>query len=63
MPMHHRTISICMPTEREHSNYNDLGVLPPLGLWDPLGLAEDTAAFPRRRAVEIKAVAGVITFG
>jgi hypothetical protein len=36
------------------SNYNDLGVLPPLGLWDPLGLAEDTAAFPRRRAVEIK---------
>merc|ERR1719321_2628948 len=31
-----------------------LGVLPPLGLWDPLGLAEDTASFPRRRAVEIK---------
>merc|ERR1711935_546933 len=31
-----------------------LGVLPPLGFWDPLGLAEDTESFPRRRAVEIK---------
>merc|ERR550514_2055300 len=33
---------------------DELGVLPPLGLWDPLGLCEDSAGFPRRRAVEIK---------
>jgi len=32
-----------------------LGVDPgPLDLWDPLGLAEDTESFARRRAVEIK---------
>eukprot|EP00526_Cylindrotheca_closterium_P019139 CAMPEP_0113658150 /NCGR_PEP_ID=MMETSP0017_2-20120614/31523_1 /TAXON_ID=2856 /ORGANISM="Cylindrotheca closterium" /LENGTH=220 /DNA_ID=CAMNT_0000572319 /DNA_START=69 /DNA_END=731 /DNA_ORIENTATION=+ /assembly_acc=CAM_ASM_000147 len=32
-----------------------LGVDPgPLGLFDPLGLAEDTESFARRRAVEIK---------
>merc|ERR1712032_262648 len=32
-----------------------LGVDPgPLGLWDPLGLAEDVESFTRRRAVEIK---------
>merc|ERR1712167_145388 len=31
-----------------------LGVLPPLGLFDPLGLAADTESFARRRAVEIK---------
>merc|ERR1711935_862066 len=32
-----------------------LGVDPgPLDLFDPLGLAEDTDSFPRRRAVEIK---------
>merc|ERR1719506_1150175 len=31
-----------------------LGVLPPLGLWDPLGLCADTEGFARRRAVEIK---------
>jgi len=33
---------------------DELGVLPPLGFWDPLGLAEDDAKFARRRAVEIK---------
>merc|ERR1719258_441918 len=33
---------------------DELGVLPPLGLWDPLGLCEDTEGFARRRAVEIK---------
>jgi len=32
-----------------------LGIDPgPLDLWDPLGLAEDTDSFARRRAVEIK---------
>lgn len=32
-----------------------LGVDPgPLGFFDPLGFAKDTASFPRRRAVEIK---------
>mmetsp|Transcript_7588 Transcript_7588/g.21076 ORF Transcript_7588/g.21076 Transcript_7588/m.21076 type:complete len:219 (-) Transcript_7588:127-783(-) len=31
-----------------------LGVLPPLGLFDPLGLVNDAEGFPRRRAVEIK---------
>merc|ERR1711933_31311 len=31
-----------------------LGVLDPIGFWDPLGLAEDVDSFERRRAVEIK---------
>lgn len=31
-----------------------LGVLAPLGLFDPLGLVKDEAGFARRRAVEIK---------
>jgi len=30
------------------------GVTPPLGVFDPLGLLDDTAGFARRRAVEIK---------
>jgi hypothetical protein len=35
---------------------NELGVLPPLGFWDPLGLSADgdMETFTRRRAVEIK---------
>lgn len=33
---------------------DELGVLPPLGFWDPLGLSEDESRFERRRAVEIK---------
>merc|ERR1712107_675882 len=32
----------------------ELGVLPPLGLFDPLNLMEDKEGFARRRAVEIK---------
>jgi len=33
---------------------DELGVLPPLGLFDPLNLMEDKDGFARRRAVEIK---------
>lgn len=34
----------------------EIGVLPPAGFWDPLGLAKncDEAAFKRRREVELK---------
>jgi len=35
---------------------NELGVQPPLGFWDPLGLSADgdVASFRRRRSVEVK---------
>jgi len=35
---------------------DELGVQPPLGFWDPLGLAKDggAEAFKRRRATEVK---------
>jgi hypothetical protein len=35
---------------------NEIGVLPPTGFWDPLGLAKDCdeATFKRRREVELK---------
>ena len=45
-----RSTSLSMQFEDE------LGVLPPIGYWDPLGLAADGDAetFARRRAVELK---------
>ena len=38
----------------DNGSPDGLGALAPLGFWDPLGLADDTDGFTRRRAVEIK---------
>lgn len=38
-----------------HAFENELGVQPPLGFWDPMGLCDDgEAAYRRRRSVELK---------
>ena len=42
------------PAKENPPSPDGLGALPPLGLWDPLNLIEDTEKFERRRAVEIK---------
>lgn len=51
-PMGFRTASSALKMSFE----NELGVLPPVGYWDPLGLAADgdEATFRRRREVELK---------